>query len=211
MSEEKPSKATAKPGQLGLLEDSGRETTRTDHSEGLESKCDTSKGVAESNSRTHEKGKRKKKRKKPAPREENPSPASPASVSKAPEEEKSSFEAELEWCVCQLQLGMLRSGASGAQKQQNTRHIQTLQSTKAPLPKKRQLMRQLFGDYRTKMKTQPIPESFSAKPKDPKVEAVKPEEIETVGTFFRKSVRHIEERNQSDSTAFKFNFDISSH
>ena len=119
---------------------------------------------------------------------------------------KSSFEEELDWCVAQLELGMLRPGASKQQKQQNERNICTLQASKTPVPKKRQLMRSLFGDYRSKMKLQPLPESLVTK--ETRLEAAKPEVIETVGTYYRRSTG-LKSHDDIDS-GFKFNFSISS-
>lgn len=118
---------------------------------------------------------------------------------------KSSLEDELEWCIAQLELGMLRTGATKSQKQQNGRSLSTLRGTKTPLPKKRQLMRSLFGDYRSKMKTQPIPESVVTK--EVSLEAAKPEAIQTLGTYYRQSTpqtgkgAHV----QGDED-FRFNF-----
>lgn len=130
-------------------------------------------------------------------------PSDPPSQVSAPA--KSSFEEELEWCIAQLELGMLRTGASKSQKQQNDRSLHTLQGTKTPLPKKRQLMRSLFGDYRSKMKTQPILESPVTK--ETKLEAVKPELIETVGTYYRHRAHRTRKGVDShESTDFKFNF-----
>lgn len=114
---------------------------------------------------------------------------------------KSSFEGELEWCIAQLELGMLRTGATKSQKQQNGRSLQTLRGTKTPLPKKRQLMRNLFGDYRSKMKTQPIPENRT---KEAKVEAAKSETIETVGTYYRQRTHRV--CTQEGGEEFRFNF-----
>ena len=115
-----------------------------------------------------------------------------------------SFEDELEWCIGQLELGMLRPGANKSQKKQNERNIHTLRAAKTPLPKKRQLMRSLLGDYRSKMKTQPIPAGLVPKPT--KLAAVKPEVIETVGTYYRT---HEQTVHEVSSDEFKFNFNIS--
>lgn len=115
-----------------------------------------------------------------------------------------SFEEELEWCIGRLELGMLRPGANKSQKKQNERSIHTLRAAKTPLPKKRLLMRSLLGDYRSKMKTQPIPEGLVTKPT--KLAAVKPEVIETVGTYYRS---HEQTVHEVSSDEFRFNFNIS--
>lgn len=119
----------------------------------------------------------------------------------------SSLDDELEWCIAQLELGMLRPGASKTQKQQNQKNIQSLRGSKTPLPKKRQLMRSLFGDYRSKMKSQPLPENFVTK-EAVKVEPAKPELIETVGTYYRKSVVKPSTVCNGSDCSFKFNFSI---
>jgi hypothetical protein len=119
---------------------------------------------------------------------------------------KSSFEEELEWCVAQLELGMLGTGASKSQKQQNQRSLQTLQNSKTALPKKRQIMRSLFGDYRSKMKTQPIPDNPT-----PKLKATKsPKEIKTVGTYYRHHThtQGVTNETYEGSEDFKFNFTV---
>ncbi|KFP91534.1 UPF0488 protein C8orf33, partial [Apaloderma vittatum] len=58
---------------------------------------------------------------------------------------------ELNWCVEQLELGLKMQKATPGQAAEALRAIKTLRSDKAPLVKKRQLMRAMFGDYRKKM------------------------------------------------------------
>lgn len=131
-------------------------------------------------------------------------------VASQPLPSKSSFEQELEWCIAQLELGMLRTGASKSQKQQNQKSIQTLQGSKIPLPKKRQLMHRLFGDYRSKMKSQPIPENHTAK--EVKLKATKTQERETVGTYYRRCTHHsgklTQEGGERLEAGFRFNFAV---
>lgn len=160
---------------------------------------------------------KKKKKKKKKDHKEQPavshSPTTPTTKATpsipATSATSTSLEEELEWCIVQLELGMLRPGASRAQKQQNQRSIQTLKGPKTPLPKKRQLMRSLFGDYRSKMRSQPLSESLMCR--EAKVEAAKPEVLETVGTYYRKSTTsnyqstETHDQRQSD---FKFDFTI---
>ena len=71
-------------------------------------------------------------------------------------EQKSSLEDELTWCIAQLEIGCERKGASKDQKEHNKLVIKKLQSSKTPLPKKRQIMRSVFGDYRSKMNADPL-------------------------------------------------------
>ncbi|NWX46735.1 CH033 protein, partial [Steatornis caripensis] len=58
---------------------------------------------------------------------------------------------EVDWCVEQLELGLKTQKSTPKQAEEALRAIKTLRSTKAPLVKKRQLMRTMFGDYRKKM------------------------------------------------------------
>ncbi|KFO94289.1 UPF0488 protein C8orf33, partial [Buceros rhinoceros silvestris] len=58
---------------------------------------------------------------------------------------------EVDWCVEQLELGLKTQKPTPKQAEEALRAIKTLRSDKAPLVKKRQLMRAMFGDYRKKM------------------------------------------------------------
>ncbi|NXU61843.1 CH033 protein, partial [Horornis vulcanius] len=58
---------------------------------------------------------------------------------------------EVDWCVNQLELGLKTQKPTPKQAEEALRAIKTLRSDKAPLVKKRQLMRAMFGDYRKKM------------------------------------------------------------
>ncbi|NXK12601.1 CH033 protein, partial [Herpetotheres cachinnans] len=58
---------------------------------------------------------------------------------------------EVYWCVEQLELGLKTQKPTPKQVEESLRAIKTLRSDKAPLVKKRQLMRAMFGDYRKKM------------------------------------------------------------
>ncbi|XP_064245859.1 UPF0488 protein C8orf33 homolog isoform X2 [Passer domesticus] len=58
---------------------------------------------------------------------------------------------EVDWCVNQLELGLKTQKPTPKQAEEALRAIRTLRSEKAPLVKKRQLMRAMFGDYRKKM------------------------------------------------------------
>ncbi|XP_025956256.2 UPF0488 protein C8orf33 homolog isoform X2 [Dromaius novaehollandiae] len=58
---------------------------------------------------------------------------------------------EVDWCVEQLELGLKTQKPTPKQVEEAVRAIKTLRSDKAPLVKKRQIMRTMFGDYRKKM------------------------------------------------------------
>ncbi|KAL2767409.1 UPF0488 protein C8orf33 [Daubentonia madagascariensis] len=61
---------------------------------------------------------------------------------------------ELAWCVEQLELGLKMQKPTPKQKEQAIGAIRTLCSKRTPLPRKRQLMRSLFGDYRAQMEAE---------------------------------------------------------
>ncbi|EOA96777.1 UPF0488 protein C8orf33-like protein, partial [Anas platyrhynchos] len=58
---------------------------------------------------------------------------------------------EVDWCAEQLELGLKTQKSTPKQAEEALRAIKTLRNDKAPLVKKRQVMRTLFGDYRKKM------------------------------------------------------------
>ncbi|XP_056285965.1 UPF0488 protein C8orf33 homolog isoform X2 [Pseudoliparis swirei] len=58
---------------------------------------------------------------------------------------------QLDWCIEQLESGMGSQRATPKQKEEASRSLKTLRSAKAPLAKKRQVMRAMTGDYRKKM------------------------------------------------------------
>ncbi|BFZ23824.1 hypothetical protein BsWGS_26863 [Bradybaena similaris] len=62
------------------------------------------------------------------------------------------FAEELHWCIGQLELGLQRQSPDSRQAAESLKLLKILKSTKAPMVKKRQVMRNAFGDYRKKMK-----------------------------------------------------------
>ncbi|KAM4632520.1 uncharacterized protein O3C94_019049 [Discoglossus pictus] len=64
---------------------------------------------------------------------------------------KGSFEDELEWCIQQLETGLLRLNPTAQQVSDTQRILKVLRSRKAPFVKKRHMMNQVFGNYRQKM------------------------------------------------------------
>ncbi|XP_077358369.1 UPF0488 protein C8orf33 homolog [Festucalex cinctus] len=61
------------------------------------------------------------------------------------------FKRQLDWCIEQLELGMKLQKATPKQREDASHALKTLRSSKAPLVKKRQVMRTMAGDYRKKM------------------------------------------------------------
>ncbi|XP_074138907.1 UPF0488 protein C8orf33 homolog isoform X2 [Sminthopsis crassicaudata] len=67
------------------------------------------------------------------------------------QDEQLRLQRELDWCVEQLELGLKTQKSNPKQAEQVARAVRTLRSHRAELPKKRQVMRSLFGDYRARM------------------------------------------------------------
>uniref|UniRef100_A0A8C9FQ68 Uncharacterized protein n=1 Tax=Pavo cristatus TaxID=9049 RepID=A0A8C9FQ68_PAVCR len=61
------------------------------------------------------------------------------------------LQKEVDWCVEQLEIGLKTQKSTPKQAEEALRAIKALRSDKAPLVKKRQIMRAIFGDYRKKM------------------------------------------------------------
>ena len=132
-------------------------------------------------------------------------------------EQTFTFEEQVEWCIGQLELGLLRHDATTAQKDSNERNIKTLRSPKVPVPRKRQLMRSLFGDYRSKMVVLPLCNVRSSSvAKQPHVSVVEKEVADSCGKFFKykhscsKSMEEIREASNGaeEQQMFRFNFVI---
>ncbi|XP_015280602.1 PREDICTED: uncharacterized protein LOC107122086 isoform X2 [Gekko japonicus] len=64
---------------------------------------------------------------------------------------RGTFQDELEWCISQLETGLLNLHPTPEQVEDSQRILRVLRSRKAPSVKKRQMMHQVFGDYRLKM------------------------------------------------------------
>ena len=113
-------------------------------------------------------------------------------------EESRQFEAELSWCLEKLQLS-LEGAKSEKQTKDTAKAINTLQNPKAPLIKKRQVMRINLGDYRHKM---------AAEDKAFKLDAnVKKANASKLSKFLRK---HKDDSSNGakadDKVQFKFDF-----
>ena len=68
-----------------------------------------------------------------------------------PPEAEDRFELELLWCIQQLQSLLVDGKMSDKQVYIASKNLNTLKSDSASLIKKRQIMRNTFGDYRAKM------------------------------------------------------------
>ncbi|XP_030340055.1 uncharacterized protein LOC115607205 isoform X2 [Strigops habroptila] len=95
---------------------------------------------------------------------------------------------EVDWCVEQLELGLKTQKSTPKQVEEALRAIKTLRNDKAPLVKKRQLMRVMFGDYRKKMEEELCKELklMEAAVKSARVVEVKGSIRKKKGQFIRK-------------------------
>lgn len=64
------------------------------------------------------------------------------------------LQSELCWCIDQLKISLDSGKLNERQVKETEKAIKTLQNPKAPLVKRRQLMRVKFGDYRSKMENE---------------------------------------------------------
>ncbi|XP_072453869.1 uncharacterized protein [Notamacropus eugenii] len=94
-------------------------------------------------------GANKKGKKQPPPAHRGPGQGGGAE--ERAQDEQLRLQRELDWCVEQLELGLRTQRSTPKQAEQAARAVKTLRSPRAELPKKRQLMRALFGDYRARM------------------------------------------------------------
>lgn len=108
------------------------------------------------------------------------------------------FEEELLWCIEQLQISLTSNKLSPKQTEESMKILKTLKNSKAPLVKKRQIMRQAFGDYRSKMKDEE--KRFKLDKSKMKISVVKNES----GSKFLK--KHIKKSEEVNSSHFKFDF-----
>ncbi|NXS33230.1 CH033 protein, partial [Pomatostomus ruficeps] len=97
---------------------------------------------------------------------------------------------EVDWCVNQLELGLKTQKPTAKQAEEALRAIRTLRSAKAPLVKKRQLMRAMFGDYRKKMQEELCRELklMETAAKSARIVELKGSILNKNGQFIRKSL-----------------------
>ena len=116
-----------------------------------------------------------------------------------------SLEQELEWCIQQIQIGLTSSKPKLTQSQRKEAESlsKKLSSSKTPLPRKRQLMHSNFGNYRQKMKEQPLTPSVQP--------SLTTSHTIDNGQFYRMSSKNntvSEANNTAESSAFRFNFSV---
>ncbi|XP_022248381.1 UPF0488 protein CG14286-like isoform X2 [Limulus polyphemus] len=112
------------------------------------------------------------------------------------------FEEELCWCINQLQLSIESKNVSQKQVEDSIKMLKTLQNPKAPLIKKRQVMRGAFGDYRLKMKEDKKKFGFDTK----KLKIGTPREEQRKGKFLRVCASRKDSNKNCDNKTDQFHF-----
>ncbi|XP_068162256.1 UPF0488 protein C8orf33 homolog [Antennarius striatus] len=83
--------------------------------------------------------------------QQNPEPGGIPGIDDAELSAEEQLNRQLDWCIEQLEFGMRSQKGTQKQKEDASRALKTLRSSKAPLVKKRQVMRAMTGDYRKKI------------------------------------------------------------
>uniref|UniRef100_A0A4W3HQ24 Uncharacterized protein n=1 Tax=Callorhinchus milii TaxID=7868 RepID=A0A4W3HQ24_CALMI len=122
-----------------------------------------------------------------------------SSSEESPEEQ---LQREVDWCIEQLELGLRTQKSNQKQAEEALRAVRTLRSKKAPLVKKRQLMRLMFGDYRKKMEVD-WQRQLKLMETAAKCASIKTDGVTPKGKVFRKcatqSSKHSQESCTTDS------------
>ncbi|KAL5277494.1 hypothetical protein ACFFRR_002615 [Megaselia abdita] len=113
-----------------------------------------------------------------------------------PEDSQTQFQVELYWCIQQLQNSLLSGKLTEKQADEAQKNTRILKSSTAQLVKKRQLMKSLFGDYRSKMKDEEKKMGLASK----SVKFTQPA-TSNCSSFVKKSAI------LTSGKDFKFNFD----
>lgn len=108
----------------------------------------------------------------------------------------STLEDDIKWCIARLEMATISKTVSKKQKEDCIKYIKLLQSSKTPVPRKRQIMRQNFGDYKQKMEERPLLDS------DVTLKVADSELVLSAGKFHRKSTKF-----QTDSSCANENGD----
>ncbi|TRY79410.1 hypothetical protein TCAL_07054 [Tigriopus californicus] len=111
------------------------------------------------------------------------------------EESLKKYEQELGWCIGRLRDNLHSGTLSDKQAKEAVKTLKSLESPKAPIPKKRMLMRSTFGDYRAQMELENDKFKIAPSLKD----QTKPP---MTSQFFKKSAQ----QTNPAGTEFRFNF-----
>ncbi|XP_071963123.1 uncharacterized protein [Antedon mediterranea] len=96
------------------------------------------------------------------------------------------FQRELCWCIQQLEHGLASAKPTSKQAKDAEKLVRTLKSHKAPMVKKRQVMRMTFGDYRKKMMAEKT--KHEKKKSQPTLTPVASDQ-QSLSTFYRHASR----------------------
>ncbi|XP_062515903.1 UPF0488 protein C8orf33 homolog isoform X2 [Corticium candelabrum] len=117
------------------------------------------------------------------------------------------FEIELQWCIEQIELGLQKKKPNPKQAQESMRVLKILNSSKAPMVQKRQVMHMTCKDYKSKLK---LDQQFLKRYLNTgDVKPVKKEDQH--GTFYKKAQSSRSKTTQcDDNKQFRFNFCVES-
>lgn len=123
------------------------------------------------------------------------------------ESQEDKFQAELCWCLEQLDISLQSGKLSEKQSKDVARTIKSLNNPKAPLVKKRQLMRTSLGDYRSKMQQEEKSYKYETSLKSCAHQLPK----KTI--FLKRKLQEAEKQEQEKQpqqggTPFRFNFEL---
>eukprot|EP00112_Aurelia_sp_Birch-Aquarium-sp1_P011086 Seg234.5 transcript_id=Seg234.5/GoldUCD/mRNA.D3Y31 product="UPF0488 protein C8orf33-like" protein_id=Seg234.5/GoldUCD/D3Y31 len=124
------------------------------------------------------------------------------------DEEVDDFEGELCWCIEQLELGIKNRKPTKDEAEKATKLIKILKSEKSAKVKKRQIMRNTFGDYRKKMAEESKQKSSEVKP-EPKISSASNEKtkeslfVRTKATSNQNKSAKVEQEEESGTWHFK--------
>ncbi|XP_072168298.1 uncharacterized protein [Diadema setosum] len=111
------------------------------------------------------------------------------------------FQKELCWCIQQLELGLVNMKPNAQQAQEAERLLKILKSSKAPMARKRQIMRASFGNYRARMQQEEKKHAEAMK-RSKSLTPVESEKLNTA-TFYRRATSSAPgSSNQSSHSKF---------
>eukprot|EP01133_Synstelium_polycarpum_P015615 gene15615-18555_t len=85
----------------------------------------------------------------------------PAAAKTEEIDEDTRFQNQLDWCICQLELGLMRKDVDKDQAKESQSVINKLRSNKNTMVQKAHLMHVVFGsNLDKKIKSMPIPQSY---------------------------------------------------
>nr|XP_054763060.1 uncharacterized protein LOC129269572 [Lytechinus pictus] len=115
----------------------------------------------------------------------SPTPEKEGEEHKMEETAACKFQKELCWCIQQLEMGLDNKKSSSQKAPEAERLLKILKSSKAPMARKRQVMRASFGNYRARMQQEEKKHSDDMA----KSKSLMPVECEKLSsaTFFRRA------------------------